>query len=77
MVQFEVGKTYATRFITNSDSIASFTVKARTPKRITVEYNGQIIKRGIYTWADGIEQFKPFGTYSMCMVVGADDLVKV
>jgi hypothetical protein len=73
MTTFQVGKTYATRFITDYDSVARFTILARTAKTVTVNVHGKIARRGLSIW-DGVEQFKPFGNYSMCMIVGADDL---
>ena len=71
--QFQVGATYATRFITDYDSIARFVILARTAKTVTVNVHGKVVRRGLSMW-EGVEQFKPFGNYSMCMIVGADDL---
>lgn len=69
--QFEVGKTYATRSICDHDCIYSFTILARTPKSVTVKVSGETVRRGLKVWS-GVEQFKPFGTYSMCAVISAD-----
>ncbi len=71
--QFQVGKTYATRSICDSDTWFKFTILARTAKTVTVPvHNGKTAKRGIYIY-EGVEQFKPYGSYSMCPIVGADD----
>lgn len=71
ITKFQVGTTYATRSICNHDCIYSFTVKARTEKSVTVEVQGKAVRRGIKVW-EGVEQFRPFGTYSMCAIIGAD-----
>ena len=71
----KVGATYMGRFMSDYDSKAYFTIISRTAKQVTFSYNGKIEKRGIRVYA-GREQFKPFGTYSMCMVSDADDLVR-
>ena len=70
--QFQVGKTYSTRSICDHECIFSFTILARTAKSVTVKVSGKIVRRGL-TIYDGVEQFKPFGSYSMCAVIGADD----
>ncbi len=69
---FEVGKTYAGRFMSDYDSIAYFTIKARTAKTVTLEVRGETVRRGLSVYA-GCEQFKPFGSYSMAMVIDATD----
>ncbi len=70
--QFQVGQAYATRSICDYDCIHSFTILARTAKTITTKVSGKIVRRGIQVYGD-CEQFKPFGTYSMCAVISADD----
>ena len=70
--QFEIGKTYATRSICDSDTWFSFTILGRTAKQVTIKVHGKIVKRGLYLY-EGVEQFRPYGTYSMCPIVGADD----
>lgn len=69
---FEVGQSYATRSLGDWDCIYSFTILERTAKQVTTIVNGKIVKRGITT-LDGVETFKPFGTYSMCAVIYAED----
>jgi hypothetical protein len=71
--QFKTGSTYATRSICDHDSWFSFEILARTAKTVTIKVNGSIVRRGLSVF-DGVEQFKPYGTYSMCAVIGADDL---
>jgi hypothetical protein len=43
-----------------------------TAKTLTFNYCGETKRRGIFVW-DGVEQCKPFGTYSMCAIISADD----
>lgn len=69
--QFEVGKTYWARSLCDYDCIHSFTILARTPKQITTSVRGTTVKRGLCV-SDGIENFKPFGSYSMAAVIYAD-----
>jgi hypothetical protein len=70
--QFQVGKTYATRSICDYDTWFSFKILARTTKTVTITvHNGKIARRGLYTY-EGVEQFKPYGSYSMCPIIGAD-----
>lgn len=70
MTQFQVGKSYYTRSIGDYDCIFRHTIKARTAKTVTIDYNGQLVRRGIVV-RDGVEQFKPYGNYSMCAVITA------
>jgi len=70
--QFKVGQTYSARFITNYDSIAHFTILARTAKSVKVAVRNEIVTRRLSEY-NGCEQFKPFGSYSMCMIVDAED----
>lgn len=72
MKRFEVGKTYATRSICDHDTWFAFTILARTAKQVTIKVNGKIVRRGLSVY-DGCEQFKPYGSYSMCAIIGADD----
>ena len=69
---FEIGKTYAGRFACDYDSIARFTIKGRTAKTVTIEVHGKTVRRGLTVYC-GREQFKPFGSYSMAMVIDATD----
>ena len=71
--QFQIGRTYFDRSACDYDCIFSFTILARTAKTVTIENHGKIPKRGLTVY-DGVEQFKPFGTYSMCAIVRADKI---
>lgn len=74
IIRFEVGKTYAQRFMSDWDSIAYFTIKARTDKTVTIDVHGKTVRRGLNVASyDNAERFKPFGSYSMAMVVSATD----
>lgn len=75
MTQFQVGKTYATRSICDHDCIFSFDILGRTAKSVTVNVHGKTVRRGLSVY-EGVEQFKPFGNYSMCAIIGADDLAE-
>jgi hypothetical protein len=70
-MKFQVGKTYATRSICDYDCIFSFEILSRTEKTVTTKVHGKLVKRGVKV-SDGIEQFKPFGSYSMCAVITAE-----
>lgn len=71
MTKFEVGKTYATRSICDHNCIFSFVILARTEKTVTVQVHGKTVRRGLSIW-NGVEQFAPFGRYSMAAIIGAD-----
>ena len=73
MNQFQIGRIYNTRSICDHDCIFSFTILNRTAKTVTTQIRGKTVRRGLSLWND-VEQFKPFGNYSMCAIVGADDL---
>ena len=70
-IQFEVGKTYYARSITDYDTIFFFDILARTAKTVTINLYGKKVRRGIQIH-DGREQFRPFGMYSMCAIISAD-----
>ena len=67
--QFEAGKTYATRSICDSECIVAVTVARRTAKMLTTR-EGKSFRISVY---DGIEQIKPWGSYSMAPIIQADD----
>jgi hypothetical protein len=69
--RFQVGRTYSQRSICDHDTVFSFTIVNRTAKTITTEVHGKTVRRGL-SIHDGVEQFKPFGTYSMCAIISAD-----
>lgn len=58
---FEVGKTYWTRSVCDSECVITITVAKRTAKFLTTTEGTRL---GISSW-DGAERVKPWGTYSM------------
>jgi hypothetical protein len=69
--QFQIGKTYFDRSACDHNCIFSFTILGRSAKSVTVNVHGKTVRRGLSAY-DGIEQFKPFGSYSMCAIISAD-----
>ena len=70
--RFKVGQTYSTRSICDYDTMFRFKIVNRTAKTITFEQHGKTQRRGVYLY-DGVEQCKPYGTYSMCPIIDATD----
>ena len=70
MTAFETGKTYATRSACDHNCIIRVTVASRTAKTIKTA-EGKTLKVSVF---DGVEQVKPWGSYSMAPIVGADKL---
>lgn len=76
MKQFEVGKTYQTTSIGNTDCIITITVKARTAATLTVidkfgeEKKLHIIKK--LSEYRNAETVRPWGNYSMCPSISAE-----
>jgi hypothetical protein len=70
-IKFEVGQTYADRSACDHECVFAHTILRRTPKTVAIEVHGKIVTRGIFVY-DGVEQIKPYGTYSMCAVLSAD-----
>lgn len=68
---FEAGRTYWTRSICDHECIHRITVIRRTAKTIWTEC-GKTLR--VNSWR-GVEQVKPFGSYSMCAVIGADRVI--
>lgn len=70
---FEVGSTYAMRWITDADAVTPCKVLKRTAKFITFDVNGFGPKRAaIRTMSgDGCEYALPLGQYSMAPSVKA------
>jgi hypothetical protein len=69
--QFQAGHTYCTRSLCDWDTIYSFRILKRTPKSVTVNVCGEVVRRGIQIY-DGVEKFEPFGTYSMSPTIWAN-----
>ncbi len=70
MTQFQVGNTYSTRSICDYDCIFGFTILARTAKSVTINVNGKTVRRGLSIYENS-EEFKPYGSYSMCAIIRA------
>jgi hypothetical protein len=68
VTRFEPGKTYWTRSIVDSDYIVRLAIARRTSQTI-ITTEGKRLRVSIYR---GVEQVKPWGSYSMCPIVGAD-----
>lgn len=71
VIGFQPGKTYQTRSIGDWDCIYTVKVVARSGKVLTVEVRGKL-QKNIAKVVDGVEQFKPFGNYSMCAIICAN-----
>lgn len=75
MVQFETGKTYATRSVCDANCIISLTVIKRTAKTITAKnitgFESDVKTFRISEW-NGVEQVRPWGKYSMAPIIGAN-----
>lgn len=71
MSTFEVGKTYRTRPLGDSEMRVPFTILSRTSKTVQVEVDGKVVKRGLRIH-DGREMFLPWGSYSMAPCIFAD-----
>lgn len=67
MIKFEVGKTYSTRSICDSNCIISITVASRTAKTI-VTTEGKRFRIKLY---GSSETIKPWGSYSMAPTIYA------
>ncbi len=62
MQQFKIGKTYYTRSIGDYDCIIRATITKRTEKTITTD-KGKTFRVKVL---DDVEQFMPWGNFSMC-----------
>ena len=77
IIKFEAGKTYATPSICDSAMMVTATIVKRTAKRVTFSMKGETKTqtKGI-TIYEGKEVFYPWGQYSMCPSLHADDVVE-
>jgi len=71
MAKFEVGKKYWTRSVCDHETIIPITVEKRTAKTLTTT-EGKTLRISVY---NDVEQVKPWGTYSMCPIIGADKVM--
>jgi hypothetical protein len=79
MEKFEVGKRYEMRSICDHDCVWRYTVIARTEKTIWLESKrGEKIMCRINTRDTAYfdcECVRPLGTYSMCPILRADNII--
>ena len=71
MTKFETGQTYYTRSVADYDTIVRVTVAKRTDKTIVTAAGDRL---RINVWND-VEQVKPWGSFSMAPIVGADRIL--
>jgi hypothetical protein len=71
-VKFQVGKTYETSSIGDSNCKIAETIVARTTSTVTTA-KGKKFRISEY---NGVEQFKPWGSYSMAPILAADDEIE-
>ncbi|MEI6881326.1 MAG: hypothetical protein WCK82_08355 [Bacteroidota bacterium] len=69
--KFIVNEIYTDRSACNYDCIFSFLILSRTKSTITFDDNGTLVTRKVKV-VDGVEQAKPFGSYSMAAVIRAN-----
>jgi hypothetical protein len=76
-MKFQLNKQYQTRSICDHDCIFSYEVTKLSKGFVTVKsrMDGEKRKK-IYVDHNGIEFCYPQGTYSMCPILKADELVK-
>lgn len=67
-MKFEAGKTYQTRSACDAECIIRATIAKRTAKTVTTTA-GKTFRVSEY---QGVEQFKPWGTFSMAPTISAD-----
>lgn len=72
MATFQIGKTYFTRSVADADTIVRVKVAKRTDKTIVTDLGDRL---RVSVW-DGVEQVKPWGSYSMAPIVSADRLLE-
>ena len=72
ITKFEIGKVYATRSACNHDCIFDFEILGRTEKMVKIMVHGEVKRRKIHMFNDGVESFLPHGNYSMSAVISAD-----
>lgn len=70
MKTFEAGKTYFTRSVCDHDCLVKVAVVSRTAKTIKTA-DGKSLRVAV-SYDGTREQVKPWGSYSMAPIVGAD-----
>lgn len=75
-IRFEVGATYATRSICDSECIFKITIIKRTEKTVTIDKgNGKVQRCKVHTDLRDAETIYPYGIYSMCPVIDATEKI--
>ncbi len=69
---FEIGRSYKTRSICDSNCWFSLTVVGRTAKTIKANVGGKMKTLRLSVYA-GAEFVKPYGSYSMAPIINAED----
>ena len=69
---FEIGKSYMTRSVCDYDCIISVNISKRTANTVTCEIRGEMKTFRIKRYEDGVESFKPWGSYSMAPIITAE-----
>ena len=67
MTKFETNRTYTTRSICDAGMVISVTIAKRTAKTVTTT-DGRTYR---VTVLNGVESFKPWGSYSMAPTIRA------
>jgi hypothetical protein len=71
---FKAGASYATRSICDHETWFRVSVVSRTARTVTIWRSGERSPRTCrISLYEGVEQIKPWGSYSMCPIIGADD----
>jgi len=81
MIKFETGKTYRTRSPGDHDCVLDYKIISRTAKTLKSfdKMDNQVKTYRISIWEgnwEGVEMFKPWGSYSMCPMMSADKPVQ-
>ena len=72
MVSFVPGNTYTARSVCDHNCVISTTIASRTAKTVTTS-EGKRFR--VSVWRD-VEQFMPWGTYSMAPIMTAEKVSK-
>jgi hypothetical protein len=73
-MKFETGKTYGTPSGSDLGTILKITILKRTAKTITTKTMGRVVNLRVKEF-DGVETVRPWGSYSMCPIVSAEDYI--
>ena len=77
MIKFETGKTYRTHSLGDYECQLDYKIISRTAKTLKSfdQMDNRIKTYRISIW-EGVEQFKPWGSFSMCPIMSADKLLE-